>query len=263
MNNDSVIGKPVTSELQNFPSSLLPGLSIAELPLGYETSGLTWHQGLEKIFAVSDEGVVSMMNRDGTDLVHWNLGGDFEAITVADHTTNFVYIGVENPDSVIEFDVSSGQITRTFSLTDWMTGPSNLGLEALTFVSNASHPEGGLFYAGLQSTGEVFRFDLSIKTSASLNRVALIDVLAIDGNHADIADLSYDSSSGRILALYDSLDRIKVIEIDGEIRTQWVAPGTEQEAILYIGGQLFIGEDFGGSAQGTITQFSPFTSIVA
>ncbi|GAF79826.1 unnamed protein product, partial [marine sediment metagenome] len=167
INQDGIIGKPITTDLQDFPPEVLPGTSVVNLPVGYETSGLTWHQGLEKIFSVSDEGVVSMMNRDGTELVHWNIGGDFEAITVADHTSNFVYIGVENPDSVIEFDVSSGQITRTFSLTDWMTGPSNLGLEALTFVPDATHPEGGVFYAGLQSTGEVFRFGLSIKSSST------------------------------------------------------------------------------------------------
>ena len=204
-----------------------------------------------------------MMNRDGTELVHWNLGGDFEAVTVADHESNFIYIGVENPDSVIEFDVSSGQITRTFSLTNWMTGPSNLGLEALTFVPDATHPEGGRFYAGLQSTGEVFRFDLSIKSSPTVTSVTFIDTLTIEGNHTDIADLSYDPSSDRILAVYDSLDRIKVIEKDGELRTQWVAPGSEQEAILYVGGELFIGEDFGSSGRGTITRYSPFTSIVA
>ena len=263
INQDGTIGKPITTDLQDFPPEVLPGTSVVNLPVGYETSGLTWHQGLEKIFSVSDEGVVSMMNRDGTELVHWNIGGDFEAITVADHTSNFVYIGIENPDSVIEFDVSSGQITRTFSLTDWMTGPSNLGLEALTFVPDATHPEGGVFYAGLQSTGEVFRFGLSIKSSSTLSSVTFINTLVIEGSHTDLADLSYDPSSDRILALYDSLDRIKVIEKDGELRTQWVAPGTEQEAILYVSGELFIGEDFGGSARGTITQFSPFTSIVA
>ena len=263
LNNDGVVGKPISSELQDFPGLLLPGTSVAELPVGYETSGLTWHQGLKKIFAVSDEGIVSMMNRDGTELVHWNLGGDFEAVTVADHESNFIYIGVENPDSVIEFDVSSGQITRTFSLTNWMTGPSNLGLEALTFVPDATHPEGGLFYAGLQSTGEIFRFALSIKSSPTVTSVTFIDTLTIEGNHTDIADLSYDPTSNRILAVYDSLDRIKVIEKDGELRTQWVAPGSEQEAILYVGGDLFIGEDFGSSSTGTITRYSPFTSIVA
>ena len=263
VNQDGTIGAPVTTDLQAFPSELLPGTSVVDLPIGYETSGLAWHQGLERIFAVSDEGVLSMMNRDGTGLVHWNLGGDFEAVTVADHESNFIYIGVENPDSVIEFDVSSGQITRTFSLTNWMTGPSNLGLEALTFVPDATHPEGGRFYAGLQSTGEVFRFDLSIKSSPTVASVTFIDTLTIEGNHTDIADLSYDPSSDRILAVYDSLDRIKVIEKDGELRTQWVAPGTEQEAILYVGGELFIGEDFGSGGRGTITRYSPFTSIVA
>ena len=100
INQDGTIGKPITTDLQDFPPEVLPGTSVVNLPVGYETSGLTWHQGLEKIFAVSDEGVVSMMNRDGTELVHWNIGGDFEAITVADHTSNFVYIGIENPDSV-------------------------------------------------------------------------------------------------------------------------------------------------------------------
>ena len=129
INNDGTVGEPVTTDLQDFPSELLPGTSVVDLPVGYETSGLTWHQGWEKLFIVSDEGILSMMNQDGTELVHWNLGGDFEAVTVADHESNFIYIGVENPDSVIEFDVSSGQITRTFSLTNWMTGPSNLGLE--------------------------------------------------------------------------------------------------------------------------------------
>ena len=101
INQDGVLGKPITTDLQAFPSELLPGTSVLNLPVGYETSGLAWHQGLEKIFVVSDEGIVSMMNRDGTDLVHWNIGGDLEAITVADHTSNFVYIGVENPDSVL------------------------------------------------------------------------------------------------------------------------------------------------------------------
>ena len=46
-----LIGKPVTSELQMLPPEVLPGSMIAvNLPVGYETSGLTWHQGLEKIF---------------------------------------------------------------------------------------------------------------------------------------------------------------------------------------------------------------------
>ena len=77
------------------------------------------------------------MNADGSDLVNWNVPGDLEALTVADHTSDLIYIGVENPDSILEFDVSTGQVTRTFDLTDWMTGADNRGLEALAFVPDS------------------------------------------------------------------------------------------------------------------------------
>ncbi len=70
INNDGTIGEPVTTNLQDLTSELLSGTSAADLPVGYETSGLTWHQVLEKICSVSDEGIVSMNNLDGTDLVH-------------------------------------------------------------------------------------------------------------------------------------------------------------------------------------------------
>ena len=262
INNDGTTGKPITKDLQDFPSSVLPGNNLTNLPSGYETSGLVLHEGFNKLFAVSDEGILSMMNPNGTGLVHWSLSGDFEAITVADHDSDLIYIGVENPDSIIEFDVSTGEITRTFSLTNWMTGPSNLGLEALTFVPDTSQPEGGYFYAGLQSSGTIYRFQLPIHSSTDSTAVTFIDTLQVEGNHTDISGLTYDPSSDRILALYDSINRIKVIERNGDLRTQWTAPGSEQEAIFYTQGELFIGEDFGSMAQGKITKYSPFTLIV-
>ena len=262
INNDGTIGQPITKELQAFPSSILPGDNFTNLPSGYETSGLVLHEGFNKLFAVSDEGILSMMNPDGTGLVHWSLSGDFEAITVADHDSDFIYIGVENPDSIIEFDVSIGEITRIFRLTNWMTGPSNLGLEALTFVPDASQPEGGYFYAGLQSSGTIYSFQLPIHSSTDSTTVTFIDTLQVEGKHTDISGLTYDPSSDRILALYDSINRIKVIERNGDLRTQWTAPGSEQEAIFYTQGKLFIGEDFGSTAQGIITKYSPFTLIV-
>ena len=264
VNGDGTLGEPLPEpEPQDFPPSVLPGSMISNLPSNYETSGLTWHEGMQKLFTVSDEGIVSMMDKDGSNLVHWNVPGDLEAITIADHTSHFVYIGVENPDSIIEFDVMSGQITRTFSLTNWMTGPANLGLEALTFVPDNSQPEGGYFYAGLQSSGAIYRFELPIQSSTHSATVTFIDTLQIEGDHADISGLTYDYSSGRILALFDSSDRIKVIERNGKLRTQWHAPGSEQEAIFYAAGDLFIGEDFGSNAQGIITKYTPFTLIVA
>ena len=78
------------------------------LASGYEPSGADWHETLNKILLVSDEGVVSMMSADGSGLANWNVGGDLEGITVADETSDFIYLGVENPDGIKEFNFVTG-----------------------------------------------------------------------------------------------------------------------------------------------------------
>jgi poly(3-hydroxybutyrate) depolymerase/uncharacterized protein YjiK len=226
-----------------FPASMLPGTAIGNLPYQYETSGLTWHDGLQKLFAVSDEGIVSMMNADGSDIVNWNVPGDLEALTVADHTSDLIYIGVENPDSILEFDVSTGQVTRTFDLTDWMTGADNRGLEALAFVPDATHPEGGLFYAGLQSDGRIYQFALPIVSSSSSTAVTFVQSMAIEGGSTDLAGLAYDSSSGLLLAMFDSMDQLNVIDRDGQLRSRWTVPGVGQESLVLVDGQFYVGDD--------------------
>lgn len=226
-----------------FPASVLPGTTIGTLPYQYETSGLTWHDGLQKLFAVSDEGVVSMMNADGSDLVNWNVSGDLEALTVADHSSDLIYIGVENPDSILEFDVSTGQVTRTFDLTNWMTGADNRGLEALAFVPDITHPEGGLFYAGLQSDGHIYQFALPIVSTSSSNAVTFVQSMAIEGGSTDLAGLAYDPASDLLLAMFDSMDQLNVIDRDGQLRSRWNVPGVGQEAVIFVDSQFYVGDD--------------------
>ena len=226
-----------------FPAAVLPGTTIGNLPSQYETSGLTWHDGLQKLFAVSDEGIVSMMNADGSDIVNWNVPGDLEALTVADHSSNLIYIGVENPDSILEFDVTTGQVTRTFDLTNWMTGPDNQGLEALAFVPDVTHSEGGLFYAGLQSDGRIYQFALPILSSSSSTAVTFVQSMAIEGGSTDLAGLAYDPSSDLLLAMFDSMDQLNVIDRDGQLRSRWNVPGAGQEAVIFVDGQFYVGDD--------------------
>ena len=226
-----------------FPAAVLPGTIIGNLPEQYETSGLTWHDGLQKLFAVSDEGIVSMMNADGSDIVNWNVPGDLEALTVADHSSNLIYIGVENPDSILEFDVTTGQVTRTFDLTNWMTGADNRGLEALAFVPDVTHSEGGLFYAGLQSDGRIYQFALPIVSSSSSTAVTFVQSMAIEGGSTDLAGLAYDPSSGLLLAMFDSIDQLNVIDRDGQLKSRWTVPGAGQEAVIFVDGQFYVGDD--------------------
>ena len=242
-----------------FPASVLPGTTIGNLPSQYETSGLTWHDGLQKLFAVSDEGIVSMMNADGSDIVNWYVPGDLEALTVADHTSDLIYIGVENPDSILEFDVTTGQVVRTFDLTNWMTGADNRGLEALAFVPDTTHPEGGLFYAGLQSDGRIYQFALPIVSSSSSTGVTFVQSMAIEGGSTDLAGLAYDPSSELLLAMFDSIDQLNVIDRDGQLRSRWNVPGVGQEAVVLFDGQFYVGDD----SLFSITLYAGFDLLVA
>ena len=236
----SLIDSGAPDSVLEFPASVFPGTTIGNLPSGYETSGLTWHAGLQKLFVVSDESIVSMMNADGTELVSWNVPGDLEALTVADHTSSKIYIGVEHPDSILEFDVSTGQVTRTFELTNWMTGADSKGLEALAFVPDASHPEGGLFYAGLQEDGRIYQFSLPIATSSSSTAVNFVQSISIEGGSTNLAGLTYESSSGQLLAMFDSIDQLNVIDRDGQLRSRWTVPGAGQEAVVFVDGHLYV-----------------------
>ena len=249
----------VRDVVYEFPESVLPGTTLGNLAEQYETSGLTWHDGLQKLFAVSDEGIVSMMNADGSDIVNWNVPGDLEALTVADHSSTLIYIGVENPDSILEFDVTTGQVTRAFDLTNWMTGADNQGLEALAFVPDATHPEGGFFYAGLQSDGRIYQFTSPIVSSSSSTEVTFVQSMAIEGGSPDLAGLAYDPSSELLLAMFDSSDQLNVIDQDGQLRSRWTVPGAGQEAVVFVDGQFYVGDD----SLFSITLYSGFDLLTA
>jgi hypothetical protein len=246
-----------------FPMGALPGVSIGgSLPDSYETSGIVWHLRLQKFFLVSDEGRVSYMSVSGTGLTHWKLDKDIEAVTVARPQSNFIYLGIEDPDSVCEFNITTGKVTRTFKLTDWMDGPDSAGLEALTFVPDPDDPEGGLFYAGLQDTGDIFVFRLPIVSSTTSTAVTWIRTIgAVDGVD-NISDLCYVPSQDVIYAIYDSDDLLQAMEHDGTLIGQWELPGENQEGITIKGNELYIGQDYGGDG-GDVIRYSPFVTGIS
>ena len=244
-----------------FPTDALPGVSIGDkLPSNHETSGIVWHSGIQKFFLVSDGGIVSSMSSKGTKLTHWEVDGDLEAVTVARPQSDFIYLGIEHPDSICEFNLTTGQVTRTFDLTDWMDGPDNSGLEALTFVPDPDDPEGGLFYAGLQDNGRLFVFRLPILSSITSTSVTYIRTIpAIDGIE-NISDMSYVASQGVIYIIYDKDDLLRAMETDGTLISEWNLPGSDQEGVALKGNELYISEDFGGDG-GDVLRYAPFMSL--
>lgn len=231
----------------------LPGIEIGSgLPSGYEPSGAVWHTQLQKLFTVWDNGVISMMDYDGMNVVSWNVGDDLEGICISHPNSTFVYVGVERPlDGVKEFNYLTGQVTRFFDLTPWMQSMDpNLGLEALTFVPDTTSSEGGYFYAGLQETGTIYIFELPILSSSTDTTVTFID--SIQTGLTLISGLDYNADCSLLYALWRFLPRLRVISLDGNILVEWNLPGTCQEGVALWDGltpgqaQIFIAEDNGG-----------------
>lgn len=214
------------------------------LDSAYEPSGAVWHSGLDKLFIVDDEGTVSTIDSNGENITNWTLGGDLEGITVADMESDFIYIGVENPDSIKEFNVATGQVTRTFTLTTWMTGAYNQGLEALTFVADETNSEGGYFYAGHQGEGKIYVFNLPIVSSATSTTVTYVQTITPVSGWSDISGLDYDKENKKVYVIYDSYNTLLSMKTDGTLVDTWSLPGNDQEGIA-LGAQCewYVTED--------------------
>ncbi|NLK40740.1 MAG: hypothetical protein GX298_01625 [Planctomycetes bacterium] len=248
----------IAASTDPFPPEALPAVSIGEfLPPDFEASGLVWHTRRQKLFLVSDNGFLASMTDQGTDVELWRISADLEAVTVAFPTSDFIYLGVEHPDSIYEFNITTGGITRVFNLTPWMDGPKNSGLEALTFVPDPADPEGGLFYAGLQETGQIFVFRLPILSSAVSTAVTFVGVIYPIQGVNNISDLYYTPCQDVLYAIYDSSNLLRAMTPDGSFLRQWELPGDSQEGITLKGSELYICEDNGQNG-GRVYRYAPF-----
>lgn len=245
-------------QAQSLFPGVLPGLPIdSNLPLGYEPSGAIWHPRLGKLFVVSDGGIVSSMDADGNNVQHWSVPGDLEGICIADPATNFVYVANEVPARVYEFNFVTSQITRVFDLSGWMPAPTNAGMEALTFVSSATDAEGGVFYAGHQENGRIYKFRLPIRSSQTSTSVTYLGTVTPVAGRTDIADLCYDANCNVLYILYDNADIIRAVRpANMALIEEWFVPGIQQEGIAVKPPcDVFIADD-----TGLLTRYTGFPS---
>jgi len=235
-----------------FPGATPPTSIGTNLPPGYEASGAAWHSRLDLLYVIDDDGGLSSMNRDGSNVNTWAVPGDLEAVCVADPNSNFIYIGREQPDAVLEFDLTTNSVSRVFDLTPFiMSAISNEGLEAMTFVPDPGHPEGGLFYAGEQATGDIYVFDLPIQTSATSTAVTFLGSFSPAPAIVDISGLDYERSAGVLWACYDSSDVLRKMTLtsatSATVSANYVFPGADQEGIAIdeSNHHLFVSDDGG------------------
>jgi len=233
-----------------FPPVALPGTEIINgASTGREFSGALWHTNHERLYVVGDSGTLHSMLDDGSDLTlefSFPDHTDLEGIAVADPSSNFIYLGVENPDSILEFDLTGNMVTRSFDLTGSMnSSEANKGLEALTFVPDAANPEGGLFYAGLQENAGIYMFSLPILTSETLTTVTHVGTLTQTVVSTDISGLHYDAPNDVLYSIYDTANKLLAMRPDGMLLMEWNLPGDSQEGFTVHGSSVFVTQDGG------------------
>jgi len=201
---------------------------------------------------ISDGGTVSKMNLDGTGVTNWTIGGDLEGITITDPTSKYVYIIVEYPFQLIQFDPSTGTKVKTISLTGVVpaTVATNQGIEGIAYVPNGYHPypntsTGGVFYLGLQEKGPIHVVDVDFTSGTA----KLIDSFTPVAGRGDISDLYFSTETKTLYILYDGANKLREITTNKDYAAEYDVPGSEQEGVAILPScpnakaTIFIAED--------------------
>ena len=224
-----------------------------------EPSGIVFHGGRGTLFAVGDEGDVVEMRPDGTPLHMARIlpGCDFEAIT-CDPATGRLYIGVEGDEKILEIDPDSFQVMRTFPIDRrfedrLVLKPGGQGIEAMAFVPDPTHPEGGVFYVANQA----FRLDdpedgsailalhVPLRSGADGDAARVTEYLPMDV--IDLSALHFDPVSGHLLVVSDATNVLLVVDLSGRILRTWAFPGANQEGLaIDADEQMYVAQDSGG-----------------
>ena len=248
--------KPAT----DVPSFALPyewAGNICQTPIA-EPSGITFHTIRKTIFVVSDEGELHEMRTDGRPVRSQSLNqNDLEGITM-NPSTGLLYAVVEGDDAILEISPQTFEITRRFGINRGFEGrellrKGGMGLEAITFVPNASHPEGGTFWVGNQS--------FSLKPNREPSIVCEVVVPLSSTNPTppegkiisffplsiiDISGLEYDSSRHCLVVVSDTTNLLVEVVRDGTVLRQHLLPGNDQEGItLDHQGFMYIAQENG------------------
>ena len=221
--------------------------NIAPIPMR-ELSGTTYHPQRQTVFAVGDEGDIYEIRTDG-GLIRKGLleQTDIEGITVHPET-GLLYAVVEGDEVILEIAPQTFRVTRKFRVNRNFEGrellkKGGMGLEAIAFIPNAFHPEGGTFWVGNQSFSlkqgkepsvicEVIVPLLSSKASSDTDKIEGQISRFFSLSIIDISGLAYDQERQCLLVMSDTTNLLQEITLDGNVRRQYLIPGHDQEGIV-------------------------------
>ena len=223
-----------------------------------EPSGITYHPTRRSLFIADDSGSIHELNLNGTAIQSKGLSErDVEGITI-DPSTGLLYAAVEDDEAILELESDTLTIRREFRINRNFEGEQllrkgGMGIEAIAFVPDTSHPEGGTFWVGNQS--------FSLKAAAEPSVVCEV-VVPLRSTHAkkaegtiiraykmnfiDISGLAYDAQADLLVLISDTTNLLVEIKREGTILSQYLLPGDEQEGIVLDGlGYMYIAQESG------------------
>ena len=223
-----------------------------------EPSGITYHPTRRSLFIADDSGSVHEVNLHGIFVQAKGLNElDIEGITM-DPKTGLLYAAVEDDETIIELEPETLTIQRKFRIARDFKGElllkkGGMGIEAIAFVPNALHPEGGTFWVGNQSFSLKAKDEPSVvcevvvplrTETAAISEAAIINAYKM--NFIDISGLAYDSQDDVLVLISDTTNLLVEMNREGTILSKYLLPGDEQEGVTLDGlGYMYIAQENG------------------
>lgn len=223
-----------------------------------EPSGITYHPTRRSLFIADDSGSVHEVSLEGRLIQSKGLNErDIEGITV-DPSTGLLYAAVEDDEVILELEPENLAIQRQFRISRDFKGEQllrkgGMGIEAIAFVPDASHPEGGTFWVGNQSFSLKAKDEPSVvcevvvplrSTTTKMADGAIIRAYKM--NFIDISGLAYDAQGDYLVLISDTTNLLVELKREGTILRQYLLPGDEQEGIVLDGlGYMYVAQENG------------------
>ena len=237
------------------PYNWIGNISKAQIA---EPSGITYHPTRRSLFIADDSGSVHEVSLEGRLIQSKGLNErDIEGITV-DPSTGLLYAAVEDDEVILELEPENLAIQRQFRISRDFKGEQllrkgGMGIEAIAFVPDASHPEGGTFWVGNQSFSLKAKDEPSVvcevvvplrSTTAKMADGTIIRAYKM--NFIDISGLAYDAQGDYLVLISDTTNLLVELKREGTILRQYLLPGDEQEGIVLDGlGYMYVAQENG------------------
>ncbi|MCD6392841.1 MAG: SdiA-regulated domain-containing protein, partial [Planctomycetes bacterium] len=163
---------------------------------------------------------------------------------------------IEGTESIIEIHPETFEVLREFSIPRKFDGRTLLGaggegIEAITFIPDADHKEGGVFYVANQAFVLSNEEDISALFEVEVPLVSKTGQVRITGYFEpgviDLSGLYYDPATDHVFVVSDATNMILEYSRGHELLSVHAFPGDNQEGITVDSdGYIYIAQDTGG-----------------